>query len=156
MTDKFLIIELFAERRPHYGHDDVLRLTHSSEAEIAAAVETGDLQPYRKDGQLRYGWEEVATFALRRWTPRMISEALGTAYESAVPALNRLKVIRLELPLYQIRMLHRLAEAERDGFRSSLNASDVVEQLLVDLANSVDADEMEEAIPGFRAALQYP
>ena len=49
-----------------------------------------------------------------------------------------------------------LASAEREGFRGTLNASDVLEQLLQDLANSVDADALEEAIPGFRAALEFP
>ena len=53
-SDKFLIIELFAKRRPHYGHDDVLRLTRSTDEQIAAAVEAGELQPYRQHGELRY------------------------------------------------------------------------------------------------------
>lgn len=154
--DRFLIIELFAKRRRSYGHDDVVRLTRSSEAEVAAAVSAGDLEPHRSHGQLLYTWEEVANFALRRWTPRMIAAALGSAHAGAFPALNRVASIQVQLPLYQVRMLHVLADAEGDGFRGRLNASDIVEQQLADLANGVDADEMEEAIPGFRAALRYP
>src|ERR1051325_11082229 len=92
-TDRFLIIELFAKRRPSYTHDEVLRLTRSSDEEIAAAVDAGDLQPYRQlGGPLLYAWDEVATFALRRWTPRMICSLLGPAHAAAIPYLNRTAV----------------------------------------------------------------
>jgi hypothetical protein len=156
-TDRFLIIELFAERRPSYTHDEVLRLTRSSEEEIAAAVDAEELQPYpNPGGALLYAWEEVASFAMRRWTPRVIYSVVGATRESALPHLNRLTTIRVQLPLYQVRMLRALANTEREGFRGLLNASDIIEQQLHALANSVDADEMEHAVPGFTAALHYP
>lgn len=156
-TDRFLIVELFAKRRPHYSHEDVLRLTCSSEEEVAAAVDAGDLQPYRNPGgSLLYAWEEVATFALRRWTPRMVCSLLGSAHAAAIPHLNRMAVIQIELPLYQMRMLHVLASTNGDGFRAPLNVSDIIEQQLLDLADSIDSDEIEDAIPGFQAARRYP
>lgn len=156
-TDRFLIIELFAKRRPNYSHDEVLRLTRSADEEIAAAVDAGDLQPHRKPGgPLLYAWDEVATFALRRWTPRMVCSLLGSAHAAAIPYLNRTAVIEIELPLYQIRMLHVLANTDSDGFRASLNVSDIIELQLLDLADVADSDEMEDAIPGFRAARRYP
>ena len=156
-TDRFLIIELFAKRRPSYTHDEVLRLTRSSEEEIAAAVNAGDLQPYRQlGGPLFYAWDEVATFALRRWTPRMVCSLLDSAHAAAIPHLNRMAVIQVQLPLYQIRMLHVLASTNSVGFRAPLNVSDIIEQQLLDLADSVDSDEIEDAIPGFQAARRYP
>jgi len=156
-TDRLLIIELFAKRRPNYTHEEVLRLTRSSDEEIAAAVGAEELQPHRNTaGTLRYAWEDVAAFAMHRWTPRMIFKALGEAHESALLHLNRLASIRVQLPLYQVRMLHVLANREQGDFRGRLNASDIIEQQLHALANTIDADEMEQSVPGFRAALHYP
>ncbi|HKS23679.1 MAG TPA: hypothetical protein VJZ76_12830 [Thermoanaerobaculia bacterium] len=155
--DRLLIIELFAKRLPNYTHEEVLRLTRSSDEEIAAAVKNEELQPHRKaGGALLYAWEEVAAFAMRRWTPRMIFKVLGEAHESALPHLDRLASIRVELPLYQVRMLHVLASTEQEEFRGRFNASDIIEQQLHALANTVDAGEMEKLVPGFRAALHYP
>jgi len=62
----------------------------------------------------------------------------------------------VQLPLYQIRLLHVLAEMERAGFRARLNASDILERQLLDLASSLDARTIEEWIPVFSAALRYP
>ena len=153
-TDKSRIIELFAKRKPHYALAEVLRLTRSSVDEVNAAIEAGELDPHREGGALLFTWEDVVTLALRSWTPRMLAAALGPS--SAVPQLNRVKPITVHLPLYQIRMLQLLAAAERAGFRRRPNSSDILERLLLDLASSVDTDAMEEAIPGFRAALQFP
>jgi hypothetical protein len=86
----------------------------------------------------------------------MVDSALDVFHRDMVPCLNRVKLIQVQLPLYQIRLLHVLAEARRAGLRGRLNASDVLEHELLDVALSVDAAEMEAEIPGFRAALQYP
>jgi len=154
-TDRSRLVELFARRKPRYELADVLRLTRSSAEEVNAAVEAGELAPDREDELLLFAWEDLVTLALRHWTPRMIVTALGPS-AAAVPQLNRLEPITVHLPLYQIRLLHVLAAAERAGFRGRLNASDILERLLLDLASSIDGDAMEEAIPGFRAALQFP
>jgi hypothetical protein len=153
-TDRFLIIELFAKRKLWYAHAEVARLTRTRDDEIATAVREGELTPITKGTDVIYAWEDVAMFALRRWTPRMIAAALD-AHGNAVPSLNRTKRIHIELPLYQIRMLHVLADASDGSLRGRLNASDIIERALHDLAECA-ADEMEAAIPGFRTAQQYP
>jgi hypothetical protein len=155
-TDRSRIIELFAKRKPFYALADVQRLTRSSAEEVSAAVDAGALDPQREGEMLLFKWKDVAMLAHRRWTPRMIDAALGLSFAAAVPPLNRVKHIDVHLPLYQIRMLHVLAEAECGGFRGRLNASDILEQLLLDLASSVDAEAMEEAVPGFQVALRFP
>jgi hypothetical protein len=155
VADRALIRELFAERKREYDLADVLRLTRSGEEEIAAAIWCGVLDVARVSDAV-WLWEDVAELALRRWTPRMVAAALGVGCMDALPPLNRVKQIAVHLPLYQIRLLHVLAEARGAGFRMRLNASDILEQQLVDLASSVDVNQMEMAIPGFAAALQYP
>lgn len=156
VTDRALIRELFVQRKPHYSLQDVVRLTRGDEAEIGAAIEAGEVDPSDMGEGLLFSWDDVALLALRRWTPRMIDGALDVFHRDMVPRLNRVRQIQVQLPLYQIRLLHVLAESRRAGFRGRLNASDVLEYELLEAALSVDAAEIEAEIPGFRAALQYP
>jgi len=151
-TDRERIIELFAKRKQRYSRAEVFRLTRYSEESLATAIADGDVTPH--DGGFR--WEDVAHLMLQRWTPRMIDAALGHQRVGVIPALNRVQYIEAWLPLYQIRLLHYLAEQERGTVRGRLNASDILERQLLDLVSSVNLDEVEEAIPGFCDALRYP
>jgi hypothetical protein len=156
ITDRALIRELFVKRQPHYAVADALRLTRSNEDEITAAIAASEFQPVELGDGLLLPWDDVAQLALRRWTPRMIDGALDVVHRDTMPRLNRVRIIQVQLPLYQIRLLHVLAEQRRADFRGRLNASDVLEHELLEVALSADAEEMEAEIPGFRAALQYP
>jgi len=157
VTDRALIRELYVARVPLYSFADALRLTRTTQAEIDAALSVGVIATETSGGQLGIPWDDVAKLAHDRWTPRMIDGALGSVDRlSVLPLLNRVQQIEVFLPVYQIRLLHYLAEMERGQFRARLNASDVLERHLLDLASAVTADELELAIPGFRAALQYP
>lgn len=157
ISDRALIRELFIQRVPLYSFADALRLTRSTQSEVDAAITAGGITTESFSGRLVYPWDDVAGLALDRWTPRMIDGALGSTDRlSVVPLLNRIQQIEVFLPVYQIRLLHYLAEMERGQFRARLNASDVLERHLLDLAGAVNADELELAIPGFRAALHYP
>lgn len=155
-TDRALIRELFVKRVPSYALADVQRLTRSTRDEIAAAIEAGVIDAAGHADALRVDWEDVASLALRRWTPRMVAGALDVPYIDALPPLNQVKQIAVHLPLYQIRLLHVLAETQRGCILARLNASDILERQLLDVASSVNAAEMEEAIPGFSLALRYP
>src|SRR5690349_9371113 len=115
-TDRALIRELFVQRRPQYGFHDASRLTRSTDAEVSAAIEAGEIEPIRTPNGVRFSWDDVALLALRRWTPRMVDGALDVVHRDAVPRLNRVRLIQVQLPLYQIRLLHVLAEGRRAGF----------------------------------------
>ncbi len=157
ISDRALIRELYVKRVPLYSFADALRLTRTTQEEIDAAIGVGAVATETFGGQLAIPWDDVAKLALDRWTPRMINGALGSTDRLAViPLLNRVQQIEVFLPVYQIRLLHYLAEMDRGPFRARLNASDVLERHLLDLAGAVNADELELAIPGFRAALHYP
>lgn len=157
VTDRALIRQLFIQRVPLYSFADALRLTRATQAEIHGAIAAGVITTERYGERVVIPWDDVARLALDRWTPRMINGALGSTDRLAViPLLNRVQQIEVFLPVYQVRLLHYLAEVERGRFRARLNASDVLERHLLDLASAVNADEIELAIPGFRAALHYP
>lgn len=156
LTDRARIRELFVNRKPFYGVGEILRLTHTREAELTAAANDGVVTALLETDGPRFSWEDVAHLALRQWTPRMIDGALDIVHREVVPVLNRVKQIDVQLPLYQIRLLHVLAEMRGAGFRGRLNASDILEHELLEFAVSVDADEIEAEIPGFRAAIHYP
>ena len=156
-SDRALIRELFIRRIPLYTFAEALRLTRMTQAEVDEAVAGGDITTETFGGQLVVSWDDVARLAHDRWTPRMINGALGSADRlRVVPLLNRVQQVEVFLPVYQIRLLHYLAEVERGHFRARLNASDVLERHLLDLASSMNVDVLELAIPGFRAALDYP
>jgi hypothetical protein len=157
VPDRAVIRELFIQRVPLYSFTDALRLTRTTEAELEAAITNGEIVTEIFGGERVMPWGDVARLALDRWTPRMIDGALGsTDRQRVVPLLNRVQQIEVFLPVYQIRLLHYLAEMERRQFRARLNASDVLERHLLDVASAVNADELELAIPGFRAAVDYP
>lgn len=162
-TDRERIIELFAERTPYYARSDVLRLTCSSEEEVTTAIHSGEITPapvpppwdelYNGEPRV-FSWEDVVHLAYRRWTPRMIDAALARQLYPVLPRPQRVRRFAVHLPLYQLRLLHYLAE-QRGTARIRLNASDILERVLHDLANTVAA-EAEAAMPGFREALRYP
>jgi hypothetical protein len=157
ISDRALIRELFIQRVPLYSFADALRLTRTRQIEVDAAIAAGSITTETFSGRLVISWDDVAGLALDRWTPRMINGALGSTDRlPVIPLLNRVQQIEVFLPVYQIRLLHYLAKMECGQFRAPLNASDVLERHLLDLASAVNADELELAIPGFRAALDYP
>lgn len=156
-TDRALIRELFIQRVPLYSFADALRLTHSTQAEIEAAIAAGGIATETFGGQPVIPWDDVAKLALDRWSPRMVNAALGSTDRlTVIPLLNRVQQVEVFLPVYQVRLLHYLAERQRGAFRARLNASDVLERHLLDLAGAVNAEEIELAVPGFRTALHYP
>jgi hypothetical protein len=156
ITDRARIRELFLKRQPYYVFADVLRLTRFSEAELVAALTVQAVTPEIIRGFSVLPWSDVATLALERWTPRMMDAALDMDRLDVIPPLNRVQHMDAFLPLYQIRLLHHLAEKERGAFRARLNVSDVLERRVLDLASSMEISDAEDAIPGFREALRYP
>lgn len=153
--DERRIVELFAHRQPLYDAAKVRRLTGTTPEQLEAAFEEGRVEPVMSGGRLRYGWEDVANLALRRCTPREIARTLERAgHADMLLPLNHFHTIKIELPLYQIRLLHHLAEkrSAEDGAPRSI--SDILEYELAMLA--AGASELDEHFPGFLAAMCFP
>jgi hypothetical protein len=156
MNDRQRIIELFATARPAYRRADVMRLTRVTEAELQEAGASLAITMRRRGDEEWIEWDDVAQLALDRWTPRMIAAALGRQEDDVVPYLNRFRLVKLQLPIYQLRVLHYLAERQSQGRAVPRNASDIIEEELAALASEVDPEEADAAIPGFRDALRFP
>lgn len=151
------MLELFVRKRPWYDPDAAQRLAGVSAERIARAIDDGEIEPRTDGSEILLAWEDVAFFALERWTPRQIAAMLRRAgVPHALPMLNQLRTITIELPAYQVRLLHYLAEARSADRTRPLSVSDVLEHELDALASAEDSSEIDRVIPGFAAAAAFP
>jgi len=150
------IFELFVEKRAVYDGPAVLRLTGVTADRLERAVTEGEVEPVSDAGVLAFAWEDVAFLALERWTPGRIARTLARAgHAHVLPYFNQARTISVELPLYQIRMLHYLAEMRSKG-RPLLTVSDVLEYELDALASEEEPAVIDREIAGFDAAAHFP
>lgn len=155
--DEAGILELFAEKHAEYDLQAVLRLTGVTPDRLEHAVTEGEVEPLFHDGVVAFAWEDVAFLALERWTPRRIARTLTRAGRAhALPYLNQLRTISVELPLYQIRLLHFLAKVRTQEGRPPLAVSDVLEYELDALASQEELPAVCQEIAGFEAAANFP
>lgn len=155
-ADDARIFELFVEKRPVYDGAAVLRLTGVTADRLERAVMEGEVEPISDAGVLAFAWEDVAFLAIERWTPSRIAQTLARAgHAHVLPYFNQLRTISVELPLYQIRMLHYLAEMRSKG-RPLLTVSDVLEYELDALASEEGPAVIDREIAGFDAAAHFP
>jgi hypothetical protein len=156
-SDRQRIIELFAERQPTYTRAAVLRLVGISAETLSAAVASGAVTTeVNEAGDSVIPWEDVASLALEEWTPRMIDAAVHDEPDGVLPGLNRHHRIQVSLPIYLIRLLDHLARAASAESHVPRNASDIVERIVHEFANTQDTAALDTAIPGFAHALTYP
>lgn len=155
-SDRQRIIALYAQRQPTYPFKDVLPLLGISDAQLRDAISRGVIATETNDlGQQVIAWAEVAALALEEWTPRMIEAALHHEADD-VPLLNQHRLIRVSLPIYQIRLLDHLARVASATRHVPRNASDILEHLLHDVANAQNTTAIDAEVPGYAQALTYP
>jgi hypothetical protein len=156
-TEDACILELFVEKRAAYDGPAVRRLTGVTVDRLERAVREGEVEPIADGGGAMFSWEDVAFLALERWTPRRIARTLAVAGRAhALPYFNQVRTIAVELPLYQIRLLHYLAEMRSGEGVPPLNVSDILEYELDALASEEDLALIDRAIAGFAAAAYFP
>jgi hypothetical protein len=154
--DERRIVELFAHRQPLYDAATVRRLTRTPPEQLEVALDEGHVEPVIDGGRLRYEWEDVANLALQRWTPREIARTLERAgHAHALPLLNQFRSITIELPVYQIRLLHQLAEEKSEEVGALRSVSDILEYELAALATENMA-ALEKRFAGFVVAALFP
>jgi len=135
----------------------VLRLLGISPEQLRSAIGKGVAEEHYNDrGDVVIPWEDVATLALEEWTPRMIEAALRHEADEVIPLFNQHRLIRVSLPIYLIRVLNYVAEFESASRHIPRNASDVLERVLHDFANTQDTAAIESEVSGYAQALTYP
>lgn len=151
------LLTLFTERRAFYGLNEVRDLAGVSRTSLLRAIAEGVIELVSDGASALVAWEDVVALALTRWTPREVARAmLRAGHPEALPPLNRFYRITVELPAYQVRLLHYLAEHRRVLGAPPLTVSDVLEYELSALACGEDVAAIERMIPGFAAAANYP
>jgi hypothetical protein len=150
--DRALIAELFVDPQRRYAQADAIRLTRTSEAQLRLLMEEHALERFHQRSWNRLLWEEVALLALDRWTPRMINAVVG----DFLPPLNQTVVIPAELPVYQLRALHRRAVSSTRAGTPPRNASDMIEEVLHQYLVPEYLEDASAQLPGFHAAAEFP
>ena len=135
--DEAGIVELFAERRPFYDLAEVERLLGVTADWLSEVVAEGRLDSIPLDTGPAFAWDDLAGLILEWRTPREIARILVRAGRvSDIPFQHRFHTIAVELPLYQIRLLHELANARSITGRTAWTVSDVLEYELEMLAHA--------------------
>lgn len=156
-SDRQCIVALYAHRQPTYRLADVLALLGISDGQLRDAISRGEIATETNDvGERVIAWAEVATLALEEWTPRMIEAALHHEPSDIIPLLNQHRLIRVSLPIYLIRLLDHLARFESATRHVPRNASDILERVLHDFANTQNTAAINAEVPGYAQALSYP
>ena len=140
---------IFLERRCRYSLADISRLAGITERKVISGIKAGEYLASRRRGEYRFTWSELAHIAMAKWPLAIIHDALGLDAVRALPRLLLLQELRVQLPAYQVLMLHRLAD------RLSLDVDSYVADYLLDLA-SAEVMSLDTEIPGFKAALRFP
>jgi hypothetical protein len=141
---RYLIRKIFLRRRATYTLRDVSRLTRLRPLALRAAIADGEVEATNES----ISWEQVAALAIDRWGIEAIEADLGDDAAKQLPPLVRAAAVTLGLPRYQVAMLSALRASGAD-----INA--IAADLFLNLAEE-RAEEMEQSIPGFRAAMSYP
>ena len=152
--DEAGIVELFAERRPFYDRAEVERLLAVTPDWLSEAVAEGRLDTVALDTGPAFAWDDLVGLVLEWRTPREIARIMARAGRvSDIPFRHRFHTIAVELPLYQIRLLHELAKARSVAGGTPRTVSDVLEYELEMLAHgegvaaSISLDSFHEGPP---------
>jgi hypothetical protein len=126
---------------------------------VRQAIEQGTITAIPDGPRLRIDWEDVVALGLEhRWTVRMLTAALRGRGGAALPPLVRAVAGRVILPRYQWQILRFLAARRARDERREITASDLLEEAvsLALLAKIDDWEQLEESLPGVRAAAAWP
>jgi hypothetical protein len=146
-------LTLFLAPRAFYTLAEARAIARVSRARLTRAIAEGEVEPVSDGRSVVLAWADVVALALTRWSPRQLAHILRDAgCGDALPPLNRFRTIAVELPVYQLRLLHHLAEQRSPRGGPPLTVSDVLEYELCALASEKNLPAMDRMIPGFAAA----
>lgn len=143
------IRRIFLHQRPHVSINTAAYLLGWSLRQMRAAIAAGEISVVKTPLATWVWREELVAKALDLWPLDVIEDALGDEAARAMPEAIRTCELRARVPRYQVAMLQHIAQQE------ATTVSAVLTRELEDVA-SARSDELSSAIPGFRAALEWP
>lgn len=153
------IREIFLRRRAEYTPQQLATLLRLNLGEVLTLIDRGILhaevrRKRRQLGGLRrslIAWNEVASYAMIRWTVMQIHDALGKDAAAVLPSLLRPVEIRsIRLPEYMVRLLEALAA------RGGVSLEEFIYSSLLHLETTGTAAEIESMVPGYSEAMEFP
>lgn len=155
-SDRQRIRELFTNRRTAYGLAEAASALGLSPDAVRQAIASGAVDGAGRGDEVRLAWEEVVTLAaLRRWTPRIMSNALP---DGMVLPLAKRERRRVDLPRYMWELLAILAAERTAAEGRLLTVSDLIEEAVdqTHVSGITPWSSIEERIPGVTAATVWP
>jgi hypothetical protein len=137
------IRDVLLRRRASYGVAEVAEL-------LGIPAETVESASGREPA-----WEDVVALGLEhRWTYRMLSAACPEALPPLVRGVTR----SVALPRYQWAVLRLLAARQSEAEGREITVSDLIEEAvsMAVLTRIEDWESVEAALPGVRAAAEWP
>lgn len=150
---------IFLNPQTSYSLVKVPDLVGITPEDVLQAVQQGVLSPAQDGDDLRVSWEDVVALGLeRRWTLRMLTEALQDDEVPTLPHSIRVVSGRALLPRYQWQLLRWLAAQQSRQESREITPSDLLEEAVdaAMAARGIDWKEVETVIPAIRAALAWP
>jgi hypothetical protein len=155
-SDRDRIRDLFLRPRAVYALAEAASALGMAPETVREAIAAGTIDAAGEGEELRLAWEEIVTLAvLRRWTPRIISNALPGAMVLPLAARERRRV---DLPRYMWKLLSILAAERAAAEDRPLTVSDLLEECVYQthVARITSWTSLDERIPGVTAAAVWP
>jgi hypothetical protein len=150
--DADLLRELLTGPPKRYAEQELMRVACVPSEELQDAIANDEVRP-RIDAPQSFSSEDVKALLLRRWSPAMLARL---APPSAVPPMNALRTVVLELPEHQWGVLSVVAAAESTRERP-VRESDLVERLVHEwICGLEDLSGLEDQVPGLVDAMEWP
>jgi hypothetical protein len=152
-SDRDRIRDLFLRPRAVYGLAEAASALGMVPETVREAIADGTIDAVGEGEELLLAWEEIMTLAvLRRWTPRIISNALPDAM---VPPLAARERNRVDLPRYMWQLLAVLAAERAAAEDRPLTVSDLIEECVYQTCVA-GITSLDEQIPGVSVAAEWP
>ncbi|MGZ5441472.1 MAG: hypothetical protein ACXW5U_07285 [Thermoanaerobaculia bacterium] len=108
---------LFLHPRPTYPLADAAALLGMRVRELAAWMESGEVEGVDSGGAVVVPWEELVSFGMEWWSQEAVETALGADVARALPELLRLTELEVRLPRMEVMALERLAAVDHRSRR---------------------------------------
>lgn len=120
MTNISAIRSVFLFPRSDYSVSDLASLLATSEEDIRAWIEIGELEASAPRDGLEVPWSEVVSFGMDFWSQEVVEEALGADAIHVIPALLRLTELVVQIPKIHVITLERLAAIDGETISAVL------------------------------------